>query len=173
MHMAFYMRTQRDLLLQLSFNIWTVRLQIDNKVKSPCIGVCSTGIGDSVCRGCKRFSHEIINWNAYSESERLAISGRLHVLLEQVVSGKIVVHDADKLKQELAYQKIPFNENAPPQCWVHDLLKAGASQIDDLAHYGCKLLPEWEGKSFVDIKNAIDNDFFILSQVHYERYFKN
>ncbi|MEC7008614.1 MAG: DUF1289 domain-containing protein, partial [Pseudomonadota bacterium] len=32
-------------------------------IKTPCIGVCSTGIGDSVCRGCKRFSHEVIHWN--------------------------------------------------------------------------------------------------------------
>ncbi|HMW48455.1 MAG TPA: DUF1289 domain-containing protein, partial [Cellvibrionaceae bacterium] len=24
------------------------------QVRTPCIGVCSTGIGDVVCRGCKR-----------------------------------------------------------------------------------------------------------------------
>ncbi|MDC1160500.1 DUF1289 domain-containing protein, partial [Luminiphilus sp.] len=25
-------------------------------IRTPCIGVCSTGVGDVVCRGCKRFA---------------------------------------------------------------------------------------------------------------------
>ena len=51
-------------------------------VKTPCIGVCSTGIGDSVCRGCKRFAHEVIDWNSYTPEQKDIVDRRLGVLLE-------------------------------------------------------------------------------------------
>ncbi|MCF8976542.1 DUF1289 domain-containing protein, partial [Pseudomonas edaphica] len=28
-------------------------------IKTPCVGLCSTVYGDLVCRGCKRFHHEV------------------------------------------------------------------------------------------------------------------
>lgn len=35
-------------------------------MKSPCIGVCSTGLGDDVCRGCERTLGEIREWGGMS-----------------------------------------------------------------------------------------------------------
>ena len=29
--------------------------------------------GDLVCRGCKRFHYEVINWNGYNEEEKRAV----------------------------------------------------------------------------------------------------
>ena len=43
---------------------------MERKVKTPCVGVCSTVFGDQVCRGCKRFQHEVIEWNGYSDFEK-------------------------------------------------------------------------------------------------------
>lgn len=40
-------------------------------IKTPCIGLCSTVYGDLVCRGCKRFHHEVIQWNGYGEEENV------------------------------------------------------------------------------------------------------
>ena len=60
-------------------------------VKTSCIGVCSTGIGDSVCRGCKRFSHEVIDWNSYSDDQKRVIDRRLAGFLSQCVSNKLRV----------------------------------------------------------------------------------
>ena len=147
-------------------------VEIINKVKSPCIGVCSTGIGDEVCRGCKRFANEVINWNAYSESERRAIKDRINSLLAQVVAGKITVFDQDLLEAELSYQNINYDKNANPHCWVFTLLKAGASQISDLEIYGCLVKHEWREVSLAQLRNKIDQDFYTLSCVHFERYFK-
>ena len=45
-------------------------------VKTPCIGVCSTALGGFVCRGCKRFAHEVIDWNGYSHEQKMAIEQR-------------------------------------------------------------------------------------------------
>ena len=44
---------------------------------TPCLGICTTTFGDEVCKGCKRFAHEIISWPKYSENEREIINGRL------------------------------------------------------------------------------------------------
>ena len=38
---------------------------------TPCLGICTTTFGDEVCKGCKRFAHEIISWPKYSENESI------------------------------------------------------------------------------------------------------
>lgn len=147
-------------------------MSIVKKVRTPCIGVCSTGIGDAVCRGCKRFSHEIIEWNSYSEAQKHSILQRMHVLLSQVVKARVVVLDEDLLRAQCQTQRVRIREDASAYCWVFDLLKAGASQIQNLEHYGCRLQPEYAAYSLLEVRDDIDKDFFILSQVHYERYFE-
>ena len=47
------------------------------RIKTPCVGLCSTVYGDLVCRGCKRFHHEVVNWNAYSDEEKRAVWRRI------------------------------------------------------------------------------------------------
>ncbi|MEL0243196.1 MAG: DUF1289 domain-containing protein [Gammaproteobacteria bacterium] len=46
---------------------------MQKKTRTPCVGICSTTYGDEVCRGCKRFYFEVINWNKYDEDEKDAI----------------------------------------------------------------------------------------------------
>ncbi len=144
----------------------------EKSVKSPCIGVCSTGIGDSVCRGCKRYCHEIIHWNAYSGDEKRAILERVDVLLSQVVKAKLTIDDEGLLKQQMSLQKIRHNSASQPYSWVFELLKVGASQIEDLNDFGCSVLPEFESMSMPDLRDSIDEDFYVLSSVHYQRYFE-
>lgn len=140
-------------------------------VRTPCMGVCSTGIGDSVCRGCKRFAHEVIDWNGYSQEQRYTIVQRLEVLLKQVVAAKIRVIDSSLLKLQMQHQQIRFNEDSDPHCWVFELLKAGSSQIQDVSVFGLALQPEWHKSTLVEIKGAIDQDFYTLSCAHFDRYF--
>ncbi len=141
-------------------------------VKTPCIGVCSTGIGDTVCRGCKRFSHEVIAWNGYSQDERRAVLQRIDVLLEQIVARWIVLVDASSLQEKLQSQQIGFDVGRLPAAWVLELLKAGASQIDDPAEYGLALQPAAQGMSLRELRDAIEKEFYDLSCAHYERYFQ-
>lgn len=139
-------------------------------VKTPCIGVCSTGIGDGVCRGCKRFAHEVIDWNAYSHEQRVTIAQRLENFLTQVVSNIIEVVDENRLLEQIKHQQIFFKQEQTPYCWVFDLLRAGASQIKDLEIYGLRLHPDWRNASLKEIRDAIDQDFYALSCAYYERY---
>ncbi|MCV6625205.1 MAG: DUF1289 domain-containing protein [Cellvibrionaceae bacterium] len=139
------------------------------RVKTPCIGICSTSIGDEVCRGCKRFSHEVIDWNAYNESQRRLIAERLEGFLIQVVANKVQVVDAALLETQMRHQNIRFDERQNPYCWVFKLLEAGASQVQP-ASYGLQLTHAWAEQPLVEIKDAIDKDFYALSCAYYERY---
>lgn len=141
------------------------------RVKTPCIGVCSTGIGDSVCRGCKRYMHEVASWNGYTEDERIAISLRLDKLLVQVLESRIEVFDEALLLHQLQTQRVRYHQEQSPLSWAFSLIKVGASQIQRLEDFGARLLPAYDHMSLVDFKKMVDEDFFVLSTVHYERYF--
>jgi|SRR5690606_15520980 predicted Fe-S protein YdhL (DUF1289 family) len=139
-------------------------------VKTPCVGICSTGIGDSVCRGCKRFAHEVIDWNLYSNEQKWLIAQRLNSFLTQVVDNYLEVVDPQRLLLQIKHQQIRFREEQSPQCWAFELLRAGASQITDLEIYGLRLRPACIGMSLRDIREALDQDYYALSCAHYERY---
>ncbi|HEY7886030.1 MAG TPA: DUF1289 domain-containing protein [Cellvibrionaceae bacterium] len=139
-------------------------------VKTPCIGVCSTGIGDSVCRGCKRFGHEVIHWNGYSDDQRRVIARRLESYLSQIVANYIAITDQKLLLMQITHQQIRFKHEQDPYCWVFDLLRAGASQINQLADFGLQLQAGCESLSLPQIRDDIDRDFYALSCAYYERY---
>lgn len=141
------------------------------KVKTPCIGVCSTGIGDCVCRGCKRYTHEVVNWNAYNESQRVSISLRLDALLRQVLESRVEIFDEALLRQQLSHQKVRYHEEQSPYSWLFEVIKVGAGQIRTLEDFGARLQPEYAHMNLPDFKKMVDEDFFVLSTVHYERYF--
>ena len=48
--------------------------------RTPCVGICSTTYGDLVCRGCKRFAHEIVGWNGYTVVQQQTVESRLRSL---------------------------------------------------------------------------------------------
>ena len=145
-------------------------MPIFNPIKTPCVGICSTGIGDSVCRGCKRFAHEVIDWNAYTNEQRFIIAQRLESFLSQIVQNKIHIRDKKLLLAQIEHQQIQFKREQNPYCWVFDLLRAGASQIEDLSVYGLELQLGWRDVALPQIRESIDKDFYALSCAHYERY---
>ena len=143
---------------------------VDLSVKTPCIGVCSTGIGDAVCRGCKRFSHEVIHWNSYSPEQKRIIDQRLAGFLSQCVSNKLQVIDKALLKWQLQVQNLRYVEHHDEYCWVFSLLKAGAGQIEDSRDFGFEVDLPYRQLSLAEVREQIDAEFLILSQAHYDRY---
>lgn len=113
------------------------------RIKTPCIGLCSTVYGDVVCRGCKRFHHEVVNWNAYDDMEKRAVWRRLETLLAQVMAAKLEVFDPQLLRQQLEARQIRFVPEQSPYCWAYQLIARGARVIQQLEAYGVVLLPEF------------------------------
>ena len=72
---------------------------MSKRTRTPCIGICSTTYGDEVCRGCKRFSYEIINWNSFSPEEKEAIWKRLEKLKTQIMSSRVKIFDSELMNE--------------------------------------------------------------------------
>ncbi len=140
------------------------------RVRTPCIGVCSTGIGDAVCRGCKRFSHEVIDWNAYTEAEKAIVDQRLASFLSTCMQNKFVVTDSGLLRWQLETQQVRFNPVHDQYCGLFALLKAGASQIEDTESFGFAVHLTWRSHSLRALREMVDHEFWSLSDAHYERY---
>lgn len=142
----------------------------NQRIKTPCVGLCSTVYGDLVCRGCKRFHHEVIGWNGYEEAQKQAVWQRLEVLLVQVMQAKLEVFDAQLLLTQLQQRQIRYVANQSPYCWAYQLIARGARVISQIEAYGMVLMPEFRHSSLPELRDAIDREFFLLSEAHYERY---
>ncbi|KOG03932.1 Uncharacterized protein ABJ98_0556 [Pseudomonas syringae pv. aceris] len=123
-----------------------------------------------MCRGCKRFHHEVIHWNGYNEDEKRAVWLRLEQLLVQVMTAKLEVFDADRLRAQLIQRKIRFVPHQSEYCWAYQLIARGARVISQVEAYGFVLLPEFRDWTLPELRDAIDREFFLLSEAHYQRY---
>lgn len=147
-------------------------MKLTNTIPTPCVGICSTAVGDNVCRGCKRYAHEVINWNGYSYDQKAAIEARLTSLLTTIIQSKWLIIDEARLQFQLDNQptaNLPTHRNLYCQSFV--LVKTGASSIQNVENFGLRLLPEWRDTPLREICKIIDEDFWALSIAHYDRYY--
>ncbi len=109
---------------------------------TPCAGKCSTVFGDSVCRGCRRFSHEVIHWNNYSREEQQFIWQRLDEQLDQILLPLVSIQDSDALTQFLQSRQIKLLDTASDGRKIYHALRICQRDPNCLAQAGLHLLPE-------------------------------
>ena len=136
---------------------------------TPCLGICTTTFGDEVCKGCKRFAHEIISWPKYSENEREIINGRLEQFKIKILQNRFKIFDSELLASKLEEKAINFNHSLEPLTWIFDLFRAAGSQEFELKNYGIQSLVSFDPKV---IKDEINKELLELSEAHHQRYFK-
>ncbi|MDC3161146.1 DUF1289 domain-containing protein [Gammaproteobacteria bacterium] len=136
---------------------------------TPCLGICSTTFGDEVCKGCKRFAHEIVGWTKYSEGEREIVNDRLEKFKIQILQHRFAITDKSLFESMLEEKAINFNHSLDPLTWIFDLFRAAGSQTFDISNFGIKSLVQFNPKT---IRDEINNELLELSEVHHERYFK-
>ena len=136
---------------------------------TPCLGICSTTFGDEVCKGCKRFSHEVVSWTKYTLEEREIVNDRLEKFKMQILKDRFEIIDKKLFAKRLEDKAISFNHSLNPLTWIFDLFRAAGSQSFDLNNYGIRSLKQFDSKT---IKDEINNEFLQLSEAHHERYFK-
>ena len=135
--------------------------------RTPCVGVCSTTYGDLVCRGCKRYAHEIVGWNAYSDDQRERVWTRLNALLKDSVRAHIDVVDEGKLRSVATRLKLHNAAELPTEVLAFRTLRARSVPLEALGlHARCA------GRSPIDTARAIDTEFYVRSRAHYEASFK-
>ena len=135
--------------------------------RTPCVGVCSTTYGDLVCRGCKRFAHEIVDWNGYSEEQRRRVANRLTRLKRQSVRPWLRVADSEELARVAHALNLPPDQ--PAEILAYEILKR------------TRLAPRLIGLEIIDLPpkiptveviHLIEDEFFQRSAAHYERSFR-
>ena len=136
---------------------------------TPCLGICSTTYGDDVCKGCKRFVHEVINWNKYNTNEKEVVNSRLEEFKLLILKERFEILDSSIFENKLKENAINFNNALNPLTWIFDLLRAAGSQELDLAQFGIKALIAFNPKT---IKDEINDELLKLSEAHHQRYFK-
>ena len=136
---------------------------------TPCLGICTTTFGDEVCKGCKRFAHEIVSWTKYTQEEREIINFRSEQFKIQILKQRFKVFDKELFSKHLDQMGINFNHSLDPLTWVFDLFRAIGTQEIELSVFGVQPLINYDPKT---IKDEINNELRELSEAHHERYFK-
>ena len=139
-----------------------------NRSTTPCLGICSTTYGDDVCKGCKRFVHEIIGWPKFSQDERALVNDRLEKFKILILKDRFKIVDQDLLQIKLRENAINYNNSMDPLTWMFDLLRAAGSQSLDLKQFGITSLMSYDSSTIKDI----NQELLELSEAHHERYFK-
>jgi len=139
------------------------------QLNTPCVGICSTVYGDDVCRGCKRTSTEVIDWNTLDPIKKQAIFDRLGLMITKVVEPFIIIHEQGLLRKQLETFHIRYREDQSAYCDVYYLLRAGASQIENSKDFGFSIHAPYKNTPLKELFSMIEEEYLTLAQ----RYFKN
>lgn len=139
-----------------------------SKQDSPCIGICSTVYGDDVCRGCKRFNEEIIDWNRFQQAQKDKVYVRIDTLITKVMQDKVSVFAPDLLIQKLQRHAVHYRTDDTPYGHVFVLLREGAEKMREPRAYGFRVLPPYVKLSLPELIRQIDDEYYQLSLEHFE-----
>ncbi|HEX7037256.1 MAG TPA: DUF1289 domain-containing protein [Pseudomonadales bacterium] len=145
--------------------------------RTPCVGICSTTFGDLVCRGCKRFAHEIVQWNAYDADQRRAVWQRLLTLRAGAVAALLRIRDEALLREQAERAGLRPDDSLAAENVLYELLQrvrwrepavtleALGVELAPGARLHLEALPE-------TVLAAIDQEFYVRSLAHYERNYR-
>ena len=127
-----------------------------------------------MCRGCKRFSHEIVDWNSYDDAQKETIWERLETFKKQVVGQIVRFKDQDRFQLAIEAQKIKEPEDYQA---VYLLLQRLVRHSKTLSFAGLENVSpnfeimEWEIDSLLTLQQ-IDKEIVTRSRAFYERSYK-
>ena len=142
-----------------------------NRSSTPCIGICSTTFGDDVCKGCKRFSHEITNWGKFSTDERAVVNSRLEQFKMTILEEKFTISDSNLFESKMNEFSINFNSSLEPITWIFDLLRASSNKDLNVNDFGIEILPAFSDLSLIELRDLINQEMLQLSEAHYYKFF--
>ena len=140
-----------------------------NRTRTPCVGICSTTYGDEVCRGCKRFSFEVINWNGFTPEERESVWKRLEKLKTQIMSSRLQILEPELLNNKIRHYQLKIKDDLNDLSKAFELIKQVSESFKDLEEFGIKILNKKQ--SLIELKEEIEDELYTLSKAHYEKYF--
>ena len=138
------------------------------RTRTPCVGICSTTYGDDVCRGCKRFIHEVINWNSFKPEEKEAVWKRLEHLKTLIMESKVTINNENLMESKILEFQLKINKDLNPLSKVFEIVKLTSTSFKDLKEFGIDLKKEG---SLISLKEELETELYELSKAHFNRYF--
>ena len=136
--------------------------------RTPCVGICSTTYGDLVCRGCKRFAHEIDQWNGYAADQRVLVWERLFKLREGAfLAHADVVDDTLLLERARAFRVADLDALSRINVAYEVVRRAGRES--DLASLG--IAPHVPAESASLLYARVEQELYARSLAQYEHNF--
>ena len=139
------------------------------RTRTPCVGICSTTYGDDVCRGCKRFIHEVINWNSFNPEEKESVWKRLEKLKTLIMQSKISIINETLMEEKIEELQLKINSDLNSLYKAFEIVKLTSKSFDDLNEFGIKIVNK--DVSLIDLKEEIEKELYDLSMAHFNRYF--
>jgi uncharacterized protein len=137
---------------------------------SPCVGICSTTYGDMVCRGCKRFAHEIVAWNTYSDDQRARVWQRLLNLRDDATAAFVAIDDVGALRVAGNRAQLQRSSDMSLLTLSYELLRRRARDLGSLIEIGLRPLRD-DPTDPVLVRDAIDAEFQLRSVAYFEQSF--
>ncbi len=137
---------------------------------TPCVGICSTTYGDLVCRGCKRFAHEIVGWNTYSDEQRTRVWQRLRSLRDASTASFVEIVDVALLHAAVGELRLTDAGGASLLSLGYELLRRRARDLESLAAVGLRAVGDTPRQPLT-ARDAIDAEFMLRSQAYFEHSF--
>ena len=137
---------------------------------TPCVGICSTTYGDLVCRGCKRFSHEIVAWNVYTDDQRERVWTAAAALRDAGTAAFVTVSDerccvrSAGIAASNCAQRVAAFARAMNCCGARRAIWRSVNDIGLVALDASRVEP-------IAVRDAIDTEFHLRSVAYYEHSF--
>ena len=139
------------------------------RTRTPCVGICSTTYGDDVCRGCKRFIHEVINWNSFNPEEKESVWKRLEKLKTLIMQSKISIINEALMEEKIEELQLKINSDLNNLSKAFEIVKLTSKSFDDLNEFGIEIVNK--NVSLIYLKEEIEKELYDLSMAHFNRYF--
>ena len=136
--------------------------------RTPCVGICSTTYGDLVCRGCKRFAHEIDQWNGYASDQRVLVWERLFKLREGAFSAHADVVDGKRLLERAKGFRVADLDALSQLNIAYEVVRR-AGRETDFAALG--IAPHAPATSASALYERIEQELYARSLAQYEHDF--
>jgi uncharacterized protein len=137
---------------------------------TPCVGICSTTYGDLVCRGCKRFAHEIVAWNSYSDDQRARVWTRLLRLRDEATASFVAIDSVGSLRAAGRTAHLQRSRDMSLLTLSYELLRRRARAIERLAEIGLRAVRDLPVDP-IAVRDAIDAEFQLRSVAYFEHSF--
>ena len=163
----------------IALNSVTTPSATTRRKRTPCVGICSTTYGDLVCRGCKRFAHEIVQWNGYESDQKEMIWQRLNSIRDEVALQWLRVEDPARYAEFLAHASL--DPSAPEGEQLYECLRqlvvaskslAAAGLICASTAQASEAQADLLGGEALKVMRQVDAEIYARSVAHYEHCFR-